>query len=70
MHDSIAHRPGSDLGEAMTEAMVTIISTCAQLERDLLPERTTAGMANAASNGHKQDSRKSPASTPASNKPT
>ncbi|WP_370583602.1 recombinase family protein [Paenarthrobacter sp. YJN-5] len=37
----------------MAQAMVTIISTFAQLERDQLSERTKAGMAAAAANGRR-----------------
>lgn len=37
----------------MAQAMVTIISAFAQLERDQLSERTKAGMAAAAANGRK-----------------
>ncbi|AFR31325.1 resolvase domain protein (plasmid) [Arthrobacter sp. Rue61a] len=37
----------------MAQAMVTIISAFAQLERDQLSERTQAGMAAATANGRK-----------------
>ncbi|WP_314326156.1 recombinase family protein [Paenarthrobacter ilicis] len=43
----------SEVGGAMAQAMVTIISAFAQLERDQLSERTKAGMAAAAANGRK-----------------
>ncbi|MBG0741723.1 recombinase family protein [Paeniglutamicibacter antarcticus] len=53
LRDGIATDPSSDLGGAMAQAMVTIISAFAQLERDQLSERTKAGMAIAASHGRK-----------------
>lgn len=53
LRDGIVTDPGSDLGGAMAQAMVTIISAFAQLERDQLSERTKAGMAVAASHGRK-----------------
>jgi DNA invertase Pin-like site-specific DNA recombinase len=37
----------------MAQAMITIISAFAQLERDQLSERTRAGMAVAAANGRR-----------------
>ena len=42
----------------MAQAMITIISVFAQLERDQLSERTKAGMAIAASHGRKAGRRK------------
>lgn len=45
LRDGIATDPDSELGGAMAQAMVTIISAFAQLERDQLSERTKAGMA-------------------------
>ncbi|MFF1828243.1 recombinase family protein [Paenarthrobacter sp. NPDC058040] len=51
--DGIATDPDSEVGGAMAQAMVTIISAFAQLERDQLSERTRAGMAVAAANGRK-----------------
>jgi DNA invertase Pin-like site-specific DNA recombinase len=53
LRDGIATDPGSEVGGAMAQAMVTIISAFAQLERDQLSERTRAGMAVAAANGRK-----------------
>lgn len=51
LRDGIA--TDSELGGAMAQAMITIISAFAQLERDQLSERTKAGMAVAASHGRK-----------------
>lgn len=51
LRDGIITDPDSDLGGAMAQAMITIISAFAQLERDQLSERTKAGMAVAASHG-------------------
>lgn len=53
LRDGIATDPDNSLGGAMAQAMVTIISAFAQLERDQLSERTRAGMAVAAANGRK-----------------
>ncbi|WP_234754164.1 recombinase family protein [Arthrobacter ramosus] len=53
LRDGIATDPDSEVGGAMAQAMVTIISAFAQLERDQLSERTKAGMAAAAANGRK-----------------
>ncbi|MDQ1058481.1 DNA invertase Pin-like site-specific DNA recombinase [Arthrobacter globiformis] len=53
LRDGIATDPDSDVGGAMPQAMVTIISAFAQLERDELSERTKAGMAATAANGRK-----------------
>ncbi|AFR31216.1 resolvase domain protein (plasmid) [Arthrobacter sp. Rue61a] len=53
LRDGIATDPASEVGGAMAQAMVTIISAFAQLERDQLSERTKAGMAAAAANGRK-----------------
>ena len=53
LRDGIATDPDSQLGGAMAQAMITIISAFAQLERDQLSERTKAGMAIAASHGRK-----------------
>lgn len=53
LRDGIATDPGSEPGGAMAQAMVTIISAFAQLERDQLSERTKAGMAVAATHGRK-----------------
>jgi DNA invertase Pin-like site-specific DNA recombinase len=53
LRDGIATDPDTELGGAMAQAMVTIISAFAQLERDQLSERTKAGMAVAAANGRK-----------------
>lgn len=53
LRDGIATDPASEVGGAMAQAMVTIISAFAQLERDQLSERTRAGMAAAAANGRK-----------------
>ncbi|MHA7178163.1 recombinase family protein [Arthrobacter sp. Sr24] len=53
LRDGIATDPDSELGGAMAQAMITIISAFAQLERDQLSERTKAGMAIAASHGRK-----------------
>ncbi|MFJ4264592.1 recombinase family protein [Paenarthrobacter nicotinovorans] len=53
LRDGIATDPASEVGGAMAQAMVTIISAFAQLERDQLSERTKAGMAAAAANGRR-----------------
>jgi DNA invertase Pin-like site-specific DNA recombinase len=53
LRDGIATDPASEVGGAKAQAMVTIISAFAQLERDQLSERTKAGMAAAAANGRK-----------------
>jgi DNA invertase Pin-like site-specific DNA recombinase len=53
LRDGIATDPDSEVGGAMAQAMVTLISAFAQLERDQLSERTRAGMASAAANGRK-----------------
>ena len=53
LRDGIATDPASEVGGAMAQAMVTIISAFAQLERDQLSELTKAGMAAAAANGRK-----------------
>lgn len=42
-----------DLSSSMGRAMLTIISAFAQLERDLIRERTLAGLARAKANGKK-----------------
>lgn len=42
-----------DLSQAMGRAMLTIISAFAQLERDIIRERTLAGLARAKANGKK-----------------
>ncbi|MHA7269535.1 recombinase family protein [Arthrobacter sp. HLT1-20] len=64
LRDGIATDPGNDLDGAMAQAMVTIISAFAQLERDQLSERTKAGMAIAASHGHKAGRREVSANHP------
>ena len=64
LRDGIATDPGSDMGGAMAQAMVTIISAFAQLERDQLSERTKAGMAIAASHGRKAGRREVTANHP------
>jgi len=51
LRDGIATDPASEVGGAMAQAMITIISAFAQLERDQLSERTKAGMAAAAAKG-------------------
>lgn len=53
LRNGITTDPDSDLGRDMALAMVTVISALAQRERDQLPERSKAGMAVAASHGHK-----------------
>lgn len=53
LRDGIATDPDSEVGGAIAQAMVTIISAFAQLERDQLSERTSAGMAAAAAAGRK-----------------
>jgi DNA invertase Pin-like site-specific DNA recombinase len=53
LRDGITTDPDTDLGGAMAQAMITIISAFAQLERDQLSERTRAGMAVAAANGRR-----------------
>ncbi|WP_286140409.1 recombinase family protein [Arthrobacter sp. Rue61a] len=53
LRDDIATDPANEVGGAMAQAMVTIISAFAQLERDQLSERTQAGMAAATANGRK-----------------
>lgn len=64
LRDGIATDPESDLGGAIAQAMVTIISAFAQLERDQLSERTKAGMAVAASHGRKAGRREVSANHP------
>ncbi|WP_207343961.1 recombinase family protein [Arthrobacter sp. E3] len=64
LRDGIATDPGSDLGGAMAQAMITIISAFVQLERDQLSERTKAGMAIAASHGRKAGRREVTAAHP------
>lgn len=64
LRDGIVTDPHSDLGGAMAQAMITIISAFAQLERDQLSERTKAGMAVAASHGRKAGRRKVTATHP------
>lgn len=64
LRDGIATDPGSELGGAMAQAMITIISAFAQLERDQLSERTKAGMAIAASHGRKAGRREVTATHP------
>ncbi len=51
LRDGITTHPHTELGGAMAQTMITIISAFAQLERDQLSERTRAGMAVAAANG-------------------
>src|SRR5271154_1572434 len=41
----------SDTGSALGQALFTIVSAVAQLERDLIRERVTAGIRNAQANG-------------------
>lgn len=53
LRDGITTDPDTELGGAMAQAMITIISAFAQLERDQLSERTRAGMAAAAANGRR-----------------
>lgn len=53
LRDGIATDPDTELGAAIDQAMVTIISAFAQLERDQLSERTRAGMAAAAAKGRR-----------------
>ncbi|WP_423185057.1 recombinase family protein [Arthrobacter sp. NyZ413] len=53
LRDGIATDPDSEVGGAVAQAMVTIISAFAQLERDQLSERTKAGMAAAAAAGRR-----------------
>ncbi|MEC5192415.1 DNA invertase Pin-like site-specific DNA recombinase [Arthrobacter sp. MP_M4] len=53
LRDGIATDPDSEVGGATAQALVTIISAFAQLERDQLSERTRAGMAAAAAAGRK-----------------
>ncbi|MDJ0358562.1 recombinase family protein [Paenarthrobacter sp. PH39-S1] len=64
LHDGIATDLASELGGAMAQAMVTIISAFAQLERDQLSERTKAGMSVAASHGRDAGRREVTASHP------
>lgn len=64
LRDGIATDPESELGGAMAQAMITIISAFAQLERDQLSERTKAGMAIAASHGRKAGRREVTATHP------
>ena len=64
LRDAIATDPDSELGGATARAMVTIISACAQLERDQLSERTRAGMAVAATHGRKAGRREITATDP------
>jgi DNA invertase Pin-like site-specific DNA recombinase len=53
LRDGIATDPDTELGGAIAQAMVTIISAFAQLERDQLHELTRVGMAVAAANGRR-----------------
>jgi DNA invertase Pin-like site-specific DNA recombinase len=53
LRDGITTDPDTELGGAMAQAMITIISAFAQLERDQLSERTRAGMAAAAASGRR-----------------
>ena len=53
LRKGIATDPDSEVGGGIAQAMVTIISAFAQLERDQLSERTKAGMAAAAAAGRK-----------------
>ncbi len=68
--DGIATDPDTELGAAMAQAMVTIISAFAQLDRDQLSERTRAGMAAAAVNGRKAGRREITAEHGKVNAPT
>lgn len=49
----ISYSENLDLDSSMGRAMLTIISAFAQLERDLIRERTLAGLARARSQGKK-----------------
>jgi len=48
-----SYSDGVDLNTAMGKAMLTIISAFAQLERDIIRERTIAGLARAKAQGKK-----------------
>jgi len=47
----ISHHENIDTGSPIGQALFTIISAVAQLERDLIRERVTAGIRNARANG-------------------
>lgn len=64
LRDGITTDPDTELGGAVAQAMVTIISAFAQLERDQLSERTKAGMVAAAANGRKAGRREVTADHP------
>lgn len=64
LRDGITTDPDTELGGAMAQAMVTIISAFAQLERDQLSERTKAGMAAAADQGRRAGRREVTAEYP------
>jgi DNA invertase Pin-like site-specific DNA recombinase len=64
LRDGITTDPDTELGGAMAQAMITIISAFAQLERDQLSERTRAGMAAAAANGRRAGRREVTAEDP------
>lgn len=64
LRDGITTDPETELGGAMAQAMVTIISAFAQLERDQLSERTKAGMAVAAAHGRRAGRREVTAEHP------
>jgi DNA invertase Pin-like site-specific DNA recombinase len=64
LRDGITTDPDTELGGAMAQAMITIISAFAQLERDQLSERTRAGMVAAAANGRRAGRREVTASDP------
>src|ERR1035437_5976709 len=55
----ISYQENIDTCSALGQALFTIVSAVAQLERDLIRERVTAGIRNAQANGKKQGRPKS-----------
>jgi DNA invertase Pin-like site-specific DNA recombinase len=55
----ISYQENIDTSSALGQALFTIVSAVAQLERDLIRERVTAGIRNAQANGKKQGRPKS-----------
>src|SRR5579863_7737906 len=49
----ISYQENIDTGSALGQALFTIVSAVAQLERDLIRERVSAGIRNARANGKK-----------------
>jgi DNA invertase Pin-like site-specific DNA recombinase len=49
----ISYQENTDTSSPLGQALFTIVSAVAQLERDLIPERVSAGIRNARENGKK-----------------